>query len=67
MLADVNAERLDSPDKDFKVFEEIFNSLRDNAFLLEKGFDTQQRRTVAGGEGCRNAYQDIATTTVEQL
>jgi hypothetical protein len=28
-------------------FEEIFNSLRDNAFLLEKGFDNQQRRTMA--------------------
>ena len=28
-------------------FDDIFNSLRDNAYLLEKGFDNQQRRTVA--------------------
>lgn len=28
-------------------FEKIFNSLRDNSFLLEKGFDNQTRRTIA--------------------
>ncbi len=32
-------------------FDEIFNSLRDNSFLLKKGFDNQTRRTIANELG----------------
>lgn len=40
-------------------FDEINNSFRDNSFLLNKGFDNKQRRTVAdelGKAGCH--YRD---------
>jgi len=40
----------------FGFFEEINNTLRDNSYLLENGFDNKQRRIVAdalGNAGCR--------------
>ncbi len=42
-------------------FYEIFNSLRDNAYLLEKGFNNQQRRNIADelGEAGKNYRSKI--------